>query len=187
VGQQNEAEDRHGKAGGQPGLSVADAAAVLAYWWRNRGRHWSGWHKALDRLKSLGIPVSPASLPRKLTEKQARVVWRAATEAAMQLGRLAPLHGRLTPSFGQQAYNDSARMVVRWYRGDLKSKIDAPPKKKRKTRPSDMIPRKPPKAPVKDEDIEKLLPPSPRRGARKVTRAATMVVLAAVLIALLED
>jgi hypothetical protein len=138
-----------------PGLNGQEALQILAYWWRQRGRQWTGWHEALKKLQESGLKADSSSLTKQLTEKQLIEVWITQHEAVSDLDALAPKS--LPQVFSErQSLSDAKVMLTRFLTGNLTGKIPPLPKAP-KPPPQPKIPKLPPKLPDKDK-----LPKVPR-------------------------
>lgn len=111
-----------GPSGDYPAITLQDSLRVLAYWWRQRGKGWHGWHQALDTLAKLGVKPSLASLSKQLTPKQREVVWGAAYEAALFMADAVPTYTP-QPFTKKQSEADAREMIGRYFAKNFSAKL----------------------------------------------------------------
>lgn len=121
-----------------PNLTGQDALRVLAYWWRTRGRFWSGWHQALAQLQATGLKPTADALNKVFTPEQSAIVWDAALDAAKDMTVIKSARGLTPRAFEQlQTEADAKTMLRRFFVKDLDSKI--PPLQKTAKAAADIV------------------------------------------------
>jgi len=125
----------HGGPLNGPTLTGIDALRIIGYWWRQRGRFWKGWVKALNRLKASGIAPTTASAFKVFTPAQSEIVWECAREAVADMKRIKSAQ-KLAPGVFSDAQSlaDAKAVARRYLAGNFTGKIP-PALKPAKTRP----------------------------------------------------
>jgi len=115
----------HGGKLNSPTLNGLNALRVIGYWWRQRGRHWPGWHQCLKKLEaSLGRPLAKADAFKLLTEAQSATVWKCAREAVADMKRIRNARNLPPGVFSdRQSMADAKEIVTRYLTGNLESNI----------------------------------------------------------------